>query len=75
MYLQEQVLFDSLGEITSAPSVAGIGQLTMKYVSIKNECQDINHQRNNWTTTIHFVCKKGALVILTLFLDVTIVNF
>ncbi|XP_056014073.1 cation-independent mannose-6-phosphate receptor-like [Ostrea edulis] len=59
---QEQLLFDNLGEVTSAPTVEGMGQLSMKYVSIKNECQDINNQKNNWTTTIHFVCKKGALI-------------
>ncbi|XP_062610067.1 cation-independent mannose-6-phosphate receptor-like [Saccostrea cucullata] len=58
---QEELLFDNLGEVTSGPTVDREGQLTLRYVSVKSECQDINSQRKNWTTSIHFVCKRGAL--------------
>lgn len=53
---QEQLVSDNLGEVTSGPTVEGEGLLTLRYVSVKNECQG-----KNLTSTIHFVCKKGAL--------------
>ena len=55
-------MFENLGEVTSGPTVEGEGLLTLRYASIKNECKDGNSVPRNWTTTIHFVCKRGALV-------------
>ena len=51
----------NLGEVKVGPLVQDEGKLTLKYVSHTQDCND-GGQKKNFTSVLHFVCKRGALV-------------
>ena len=61
VYFQESVEVESLGHTLSGPQIDSGGELVLRYLNGSN-CTTNDGTETHFSATVHFRCKKGALV-------------